>query len=230
MSWLGRYRAVLKCKHNMKIKIRAFCETDIKINRYSCGRLHAVRVFLGAGNIIFPPLAGQLAGDNLLSAMSGFLLTAVGLPLISIIAVAIAGGAGASDQRSASEACDPDGNPHLYHYWTNVCGPRTGLVAFEMAVKPLFSDLVTVLGPYALSLFSVVFFAVAAFFSWSQGKLIDLIGKFLTPILFVGLLIVAVGVFVHPQGMILAAQGVMPPNRSRKGFLKATTPWIHLRH
>ncbi len=48
--------------------------------------------FLGAGNIIFPPLAGQLAGENMLSAMSGFLVTAVGLPLIGIIAVAIAGG------------------------------------------------------------------------------------------------------------------------------------------
>lgn len=48
--------------------------------------------FLGAGNIIFPPLAGQLAGENLFQAMSGFLVTAVGLPLITIIAIAIAGG------------------------------------------------------------------------------------------------------------------------------------------
>lgn len=48
--------------------------------------------FLGAGNIIFPPLAGQLAGENLMPAMFGFLLTAVGLPLITIVAIAVAGG------------------------------------------------------------------------------------------------------------------------------------------
>ncbi len=48
--------------------------------------------FLGAGNIIFPPLAGQLAGDHLMPAMFGFLLTAVGLPLITIVAIAVAGG------------------------------------------------------------------------------------------------------------------------------------------
>jgi LIVCS family branched-chain amino acid:cation transporter len=48
--------------------------------------------FLGAGNIIFPPLAGQLAGDHIFPAMSGFLVTAVGLPLVTIIAVAISGG------------------------------------------------------------------------------------------------------------------------------------------
>ena len=33
--------------------------------------------FLGAGNIIFPPLEGQMAGHNVLYAMGGFLLTAV---------------------------------------------------------------------------------------------------------------------------------------------------------
>lgn len=50
--------------------------------------------FLGAGNIIFPPIAGQFAGENVLSAMAGFLVTAVGLPLVAIIAVAMAGGTG----------------------------------------------------------------------------------------------------------------------------------------
>lgn len=47
--------------------------------------------YLGAGNIIFPPLAGFMAGEHLSLAMLGFLVTAVGLPLITIIAVAKAG-------------------------------------------------------------------------------------------------------------------------------------------
>ena len=48
--------------------------------------------FLGAGNIIFPPMAGFMAGEHLTLAMLGFLVTAVGLPLATIIAVAKAGG------------------------------------------------------------------------------------------------------------------------------------------
>ena len=50
-------------------------------------------LFLGAGNIIFPPFLGQMAGDDLFIAMTGFLITGVGLPLVAILAIANAGGA-----------------------------------------------------------------------------------------------------------------------------------------
>ncbi len=49
-------------------------------------------LFLGAGNIIFPPLLGQQAGEHITTAMVGFLITGVGLPLLAIVAVAKAGG------------------------------------------------------------------------------------------------------------------------------------------
>ncbi|MDX1397205.1 MAG: branched-chain amino acid transport system II carrier protein, partial [Oceanospirillum sp.] len=48
--------------------------------------------FLGAGNIIFPTMAGMLAGEAVVPTMFGFLLTAVGLPLLGLFAVAKAGG------------------------------------------------------------------------------------------------------------------------------------------
>ena len=49
-------------------------------------------LFLGAGNIIFPPELGQNAGEQIVLSMLGFLITGVGLPLIAIIAVAKNGG------------------------------------------------------------------------------------------------------------------------------------------
>lgn len=49
-------------------------------------------LFLGAGNIIFPPQLGQMAGENIVISMIGFLITGVGLPLLGIIAVAKNGG------------------------------------------------------------------------------------------------------------------------------------------
>ena len=45
-------------------------------------------LFLGAGNVIFPPGAGLAAGENIWPTAFGFLITAVGLPLLTLIALA----------------------------------------------------------------------------------------------------------------------------------------------
>lgn len=173
--------------------------------------------FLGAGNIIFPPLAGQLAGDHFLPAMSGFLLTAVGLPLITIVAVAVAGGSwGHLTKDLPKRAATIMAVLIFIIIGPAFAAPRTGLVAYEMAVKPFFIDA----SQAHLTLFSIAFFVVAMFFSWSQGKLIDVIGKVLTPALFVGLVILAVAVFVNPQGDILAAHGEYITQPLTKGFLE----------
>lgn len=173
--------------------------------------------FLGAGNIIFPPLAGQLAGENVLSAMLGFLVTAVGLPLITIVAVAIAGGTWSHLTKDLPvKAATLMAVLIFIIIGPAFAAPRTGLVAYEMAVKPFLIDA----GQTSLTLFSILFFVVAMFFAWSQGKLIDVIGKFLTPTLMIGLLILAVAVFVNPQGDILAAQGDYVDQAFTKGFLE----------
>ncbi|MDN2480374.1 branched-chain amino acid transport system II carrier protein [Vibrio agarivorans] len=173
--------------------------------------------FLGAGNIIFPPIAGQLAGENLMPAMLGFLLTAVGLPLITVIALAFAGGSWQHMTRDL-----PKGVATLITVLIFIiigpafAAPRTGLVAYEMAFRPFLADA----QQFHLTLFSVFFFCVAMFFAWSQGKLIDIIGKFLTPALFIGLMVLAFAVFVDPQGVAIAAQGDYATQPLTTGFLE----------
>lgn len=49
-------------------------------------------LFLGAGNIIFPPSAGMAAGEFIWQAALGFLFTGVGLPLLTVVALARVGG------------------------------------------------------------------------------------------------------------------------------------------
>ena len=44
-------------------------------------------LFIGAGNIIFPPIVAQQAGEHVWLAALGFLITAVGLPVITIMAL-----------------------------------------------------------------------------------------------------------------------------------------------
>lgn len=48
-------------------------------------------LFFGAGNLIFPPMLGQMAGKNVWVANAGFLVTGVGLPLLAITAFVFSG-------------------------------------------------------------------------------------------------------------------------------------------
>ena len=158
--------------------------------------------FLGAGNIIFPPMAGYLAGENMGFAMAGFLVTAVGLPLATLLAISSAGGGLLTMTR-------------MLPAWAGVsiaiatyviigpafATPRTGLVTYEMAVKPFIGSYDS---QFVLTAFSVFYFALTLFLSLNQGKLLDAVGKVLTPVLALLLAILGIAVLVAPQGGVPA--------------------------
>ena len=48
-------------------------------------------LFFGAGNLIFPRFLAAQAGQNTWPAMAGFCLTAVGFPVLGVMAVTRAG-------------------------------------------------------------------------------------------------------------------------------------------
>ena len=48
-------------------------------------------MFFGAGNLILPPLLGVQAAADAPQAIAGFFVTGVGLPVLGIVAVALAG-------------------------------------------------------------------------------------------------------------------------------------------
>ncbi|MGL4861459.1 MAG: branched-chain amino acid transport system II carrier protein [Enterobacteriaceae bacterium] len=188
--------------------------------------------FLGAGNIIFPPLEGQLAGTQVLASMAGFLLTAVGLPLAAIIAVARAGGGLPAMSRDLPKGTGVFAAVLLFIIiGPAFATPRTGLVAYEMAIRPLFpmvdawSEAEIYLPSldlhldFSQMLATSLFFLVTLFFSWSRGKLIGYIGKVLTPALFLLLICLAVGVLLKPQGELMAPVGEYNHLAFSKGFL-----------
>ncbi|WP_413111072.1 branched-chain amino acid transport system II carrier protein [Thaumasiovibrio sp. DFM-14] len=173
--------------------------------------------FLGAGNIIFPPLAGMLAGEHYIAAMAGFLVTAVGLPLIGIIAVAVAGGGWQGLTRYLPTSVATVMAVLIFIIiGPAFAAPRAGLVAYQMGVVPFLAEA----EQSTLTLFSIAFFAIALLFAWSRGKLIDMIGKFLTPVLFIALALLAVAVFINPQSAIVAPQGDYINHAFTTGFLE----------
>ncbi|WP_252504294.1 branched-chain amino acid transport system II carrier protein [Sporosarcina sp. Marseille-Q4943] len=155
-------------------------------------------LFFGAGNMIFPPLVGQLAGENVWITIGGFLITGVGLPFLGVMAVAMSG----------SQLRDLAGKAHpLFGLVFTIivylalgplfAVPRTATVSFEMGLSPFISGPLESIG---LILFSILFFAITAWLSLKPNQLVDRFGNVLTPILLaIVALIVAIGI-IKPAG------------------------------
>ncbi len=151
-------------------------------------------MFFGAGNLIFPPYMGFMAGASWNMALAGFLITGIGMPLMGIMASARAGG---RVERLASRVSPLFGQVLsvviILAIGPLLAIPRTGATTFEMGVRP------NIPGASA-AISSIVYFAVTLFFALNRKKVVDKIGKILTPFLLATLaLIILKGIF-NPLG------------------------------
>lgn len=173
-------------------------------------------LFLGAGNIIFPPMVGLQAGPHLWQAATGFLLTGVGLPLLTVVALARVGG---SMQALTAPIGKTAGT--LLGVAVYLCigpffaTPRTATVSFEMGLAPFIGSSAS-----GLLVFSVVYFALVIALALKPGELINTIGKFITPVLVLGLLILAAADYGWPAGELAAASGSYVRHPLSEGFLQ----------
>jgi LIVCS family branched-chain amino acid:cation transporter len=177
-------------------------------------------IFFGAGNMIFPPLLGQFAGTNVWIAILGFLLTGVGLPLLGIIAIARSGG----DLYHLASRVHPIFGVVFSIIMYITIGPlfgipRTGTVSFEIGIKPFIGENISATG-YPLFFFSIVYFMITAWLSINPTKIVDRIGKILTPILFMVITLLLVKAFTSPLGSLGTPQDDYQANPFFKGFLE----------
>lgn len=160
-------------------------------------------LFFGAGNLIFPPALGQAAGSNLWPAVIGFLITGVGLPLLGVLAIGLSG---SEDSQALAAKVHPLFATALMVSIYLTIGPlfaipRTGAVSYEIGVRPFLSDAsgVNTLG---LFLHTLVFFGLTYWLSLNPTKLVDRIGKVLTPLLLLTLVAILVQPIIHSLGAI----------------------------
>ncbi|KAA9019930.1 branched-chain amino acid transport system II carrier protein [Niallia endozanthoxylica] len=176
-------------------------------------------LFFGAGNLIFPPALGQAAGTNLLPSMIGFLLTGVGLPLLGVLAIGVSGH---SDVQSLANKV----NPAFSLIFTVVLYlsigpffaiPRTGTVSFEIGIAPFFPDMS---GGFnvALLIYTIIYFTIVGYLSLNPSKIVDRVGKVMTPILLICLLIVLIATVINPINEPAAPIGSYVDNAFFKGF------------
>ncbi|WP_434796869.1 branched-chain amino acid transport system II carrier protein [Terrisporobacter vanillatitrophus] len=174
-------------------------------------------LFFGAGNLIFPPFLGQSAGENMYLAMAAFFITAVGFPILGVVAVAKYGGL-ANLAKKVNNSFSMAFTVLIYLSIGPCLGiPRAGSLPFEMVVSPYLPE--SVPKTLALFLFTLVFFSVAYWLSLSPAKLVDRMGKVLTPTLLLLIFVIFVGSLFKPLGSYAPATGDYATTPLVKGFL-----------
>lgn len=136
-------------------------------------------MFFGAGNLIFPPYLGALAGDRTALGMLGFVVSAVGLPILGVIVVARAGGFSNLSARVSRRFALVLGVAIMLTIGPLFAIPRTASTSFEMAVAPFAGDR---LGAAQL-IYSIVFFALAWLVAQRPDRLSQVLGKVMGPLL-----------------------------------------------
>ncbi|WP_339251099.1 branched-chain amino acid transport system II carrier protein [Sporosarcina sp. FSL W8-0480] len=156
-------------------------------------------LFFGAGNLIFPAQLGQYAGDNLWPATIGFLITGAGLPLLGVLAM------GFSGSRNLQELASRV-HPIYGLLFTSIlyltigpffAAPRTGAVAYEIGIATSIPEEYTKIG---LLLFTLIFFGITLWLSLNPAKIVDRVGKLMSPIIIILLLVLLVVAFLNPIG------------------------------
>ena len=143
-------------------------------------------MFFGAGNLIFPPALGFQSGEFFWPAILGFILTGVGLPLLSVIV-------GSISEHGYKESLNK-----IHPFYSVIflvviyltigpffAIPRTATTAYEMGVVPFLSES----NGITLFIFTVLFFLLVLWIALSPANLSDSIGKYLTPTLLVVILL-----------------------------------------
>ena len=160
-------------------------------------------LFFGAGNLIFPVFMGQNSGVNTIPAALGFLITGVGLPILGVAAIGYSG----NDLEALASRIHPKYAIFFTVALYLTIGPafaipRTATTSFEIAAAPFFGS---AMKSTALYVFCFLFFAASWWLSVSPTKLVDRIGKVITPVLLLFLALLFVFSTMHPMGPWQAA-------------------------
>ena len=151
-------------------------------------------LFFGAGNLILPPYLGYNAGEDWIWVVLGFAVSAVVIPILAIYGHARLQGTMLDFANKVSPGFALVFSVLVYIISIALPSPRTASVTYEMAVQPYFD--------ISSLWLSLIYFAIVLMFVLNRSKILNFIGRFLTPLIIIILLfIIVIGVFVDLEPM-----------------------------
>lgn len=145
-------------------------------------------LFFGAGNLILPPFLGYNSGSSWYLVLLGFIVSAVVIPILAVYGHAKLQGTMIDFAKKVSPVFALLYCLAVYAISIALPAPRTASVTYEMAIQPYFEMSSWVL--------SSLYFSLVLVFVLNRSKIMDIVGKYLTPaILIILTLIIIIGIF-----------------------------------
>ena len=152
-------------------------------------------MFFGAGNLIFPPFLGNNASSGWLPTGIGFVITGVGLTMLGVVMSAQSpDNINRFSQRVSERFSKILGILAILSIGPLLAIPRTAATTYEISVVPILGK------NFPIILSSIIFFAITLFFSLNESSVMDVIGKFLTPILLLMIFLIISKAIITPIG------------------------------
>ena len=170
-------------------------------------------MLFGAGNLIFPPMLGYETNSSWIPTMLAFIITGVGFPFLGILSVSIVGN-GIKDfaNRVSPTFSKIFAIISILAIGPMLAIPRTGATAYEITF--LYNGMESSIYKY---IYLICYFGIVILFSLRANKVIERVGKILTPILLILLFLIII------KGIFFANLSVKPdiyPHAFKRGFLE----------
>lgn len=167
-------------------------------------------IFFGAGNLIFPPFLGLNSGKDWFLASLGFNLSDSLLILLGILALSFR----SANLKSFGGKLSNNFGSILSLVCITLVGPllsipRTGATTYEVALSPFYPNINKIL-------FSFLFFALVYILTINGSKVVDRVGKYLTPTLLIILAILIIKGIFYPDVVLESTAG----NKFSAGFIE----------
>lgn len=173
-------------------------------------------LFFGAGNLIFPPLLGNAAGSATFISLIAFCVTAVLFPVLGAIVVGKTNGLSNLAKRVGPVFSVVFTTAIYLSIGPGLGIPRAGSVPFEMAIAPYVPETLNL--NIVRFVYTLVFFTIALLICLKPNKLVERVGKFLTPTLLLMILFMFVRIVMMDKN-IAAPSGDYLKAPVTKGFL-----------
>jgi len=148
-------------------------------------------MLFGAGNLIYPLAVGYASGSLLFYGLTGFLLTAVLLPVVGLVGMILFDG----DYKAFFARLGDTAGSLLIFFSLMIIGPIIGIPRIITLSHTMIAPFIPLLfmqeiTTYSSFVFSLVFLSCTFLATFRESKVVDILGKVVAPLLLGSLVII----------------------------------------